>query len=104
MLMLSPLTNLLVFFDKLADGYSLDQTFDCDETGLYYKMLPVSTLSTIHSDPSGTKKAKERIAINACSNASGFIKLPLLFIGKVKYPRCFRKTARCVSMPEKCLG
>lgn len=76
-------------FSKITDGYSLDQVFNCDETGLYYKMLPGRTLTTIHNDPSGTKKVKERVTINACSNASGSIKLPLLFIGKAKNPRCF---------------
>jgi len=36
------------------------------------------------------QKVKERVTINACSNASGSIKLPLLFIGKAKNLRCFR--------------
>ena len=36
------------------------------------------------------KKAKDRVTINACANASGTIKLPLLLIGKAKNPRCFR--------------
>ena len=79
-------------FKDLTNGYSLDQIFNCDETGLYYKMLPGRTLTTAHNDPIGTKKAKERVTINACSNASGSIKLPLLFIGKAKNPRCFRGT------------
>ena len=77
-------------FPEISKGYSLDQIFNCDETGLYYKMLPGHTLATAHSEPAGTKKAKERVTINACSNASGSIKLPLLLIGKAKTPRCFR--------------
>lgn len=36
------------------------------------------------------KKAKDRVTINACSNASGTIKLPLQLIGKSKRPRCFK--------------
>ena len=40
--------------------------------------------------PIGAKKAKEHITINACANATGTIKLPLLFIGKYNNPRCFR--------------
>ena len=39
----------------------------------------------------GQKKCKDRVTINACSNASGSIKLPLLFIGKSARPRCFRR-------------
>ena len=45
---------------------------------------------TVNDEPAGGKKAKERMTINACPNASGTIQLPLLLIGKAKNPRCFR--------------
>ena len=77
-------------FAELTDGYTRDQIFNCDDTGLYYKMFPGRTLTTVHNDPKGAKKAKERITINVCANATGTIKLPLLFIGKYNNPRCFR--------------
>ena len=44
----------------------------------------------MHTEPSGTKKPRERVTINACANASGSIKLPLQMIGRAKTPRCFR--------------
>ena len=44
----------------------------------------------LHNDPIGIKKSKERITINACANATGTIKLPLLFTGKYNNLRCFR--------------
>ena len=50
-------------------------------------MLPGHTLASVHNRTDGTKKAKDRVKINACANASGTIKLPLLLIGK--NPRCF---------------
>ena len=34
------------------------------------------------------------MTINARSNASGTIKLPLLLIGKAKNPRCFKNVSR----------
>ena len=77
-------------FAELTDGYTRDQIFNCDEAGLYYKMLQGRTPTTVHDDPIGAKKAKERITINACANTTGKIKLPLLFIGKYNNPRCFR--------------
>ena len=77
-------------FPDLTNGYSLDQIYNCDETGLYFKMLPGRTMVTVNDEPAGGKKAKERVTINACANASGTIKLPLLLIGKAKNPRCFR--------------
>ena len=53
-------------------------------------MLRGNTLASVNDRPDGTKKAKDRVTINACANASGTIKLPLLLIGKAKNPRCFR--------------
>ena len=74
-------------FSAMIEGYSVDQIFNCDETGLYFKMLPGHTLASVHNQPDETKKAKDRVTINACANASGTIKLPLLLIGKAKNPR-----------------
>jgi len=59
-------------------------------------MLPGLTLTMTHNDPSGTKKAKEHVTINACSKASGSIMLSLLFIGKAKNPRCFRGIVKSI--------
>ena len=46
--------------------------------------------ASVHNRPDETKKAKERVIINACANASGTTKLPLFLIDKAKNPRCFR--------------
>ena len=64
---------------------------NCDETGLYYELLPEKSLVT-HFDKSadGHKSQKERVTINTCSSVTGTIKLPLLFIGKSKNPLCFK--------------
>ena len=71
--------------------YTLHQIFNSDESGLYYKLLPEKTLAShFEKTADGRKKQKERVTINACSNASGSIKLPLLLIGKYKKPRCFK--------------
>ena len=69
----------------------LDHIFNCDETGLYFRLLPDKTLAaSFEKTAGGRKKAKDRVTINACSNASGMIKLPLHLIGKSKRPRCFK--------------
>ena len=71
--------------------FSLDQIFNCDETGLYFRLLPDVTLAaSFEKTADGRKKAKDRITLNACSNASGTIKLPLHMIGKSQRPRCFK--------------
>lgn len=70
---------------------SPDQVFNCDETGLYFRLLPEKTLAgAFEKTASGRKKSKDRITLNACANASGSIKLPLQLIGKSKQPRCFK--------------
>ena len=73
------------------EGLTLEQIYNCDETGLYYRMLPTQTLAAkTEKNASGMKKQKERVTLMACSNASGSHKLPLLFIGKAENPRCFK--------------
>jgi hypothetical protein len=73
------------------ENFSLDQIFNCDETGLYFRLLPDKTLASFfEKSPAGSKKSKDRVTVSACANASGRIKLSLLLIGKSKRPRCFR--------------
>ena len=43
-------------------------------------MLPGHLLASVNDWQDGTKKAKERVTINACANASGRIKIPVLFL------------------------
>ena len=75
----------------MIEGYLLPQIFNCDETGLCYRLLPTKTLvGGIEKKADGLKKAKDRITVNACANVTGDIKLPLLLIGKAKNPRCFK--------------
>ena len=76
-------------------GYSLHQVFICDETGLYYKLLPQKSLAP-HFEKSADehKTQRGRVTINACPNASGTIKLPLLLIGKAKNLHCFKNVSR----------
>ena len=73
------------------EGLTLEQIYNCDETGLYYKMLPTKNVTTkAEKNASGVKKQKERVTLMACSNVSGSHKLPFLFIGKAANPRCFK--------------
>ena len=69
--------------------------FNCDETGLYFKLMPDKTLASSFEKSADVRKTqKERVTINACANASGSIKLPLLLIGKSKNPQCFKNISR----------
>ena len=74
-----------------GEKFSMHQIFNCDETGLYYRLLPDKTLAaSFEKSADSRKKSKDRVTINACSNATGSIKLPLHLIGKAKKPRCFK--------------
>ncbi|MEW8693664.1 MAG: hypothetical protein AB2535_21740 [Candidatus Thiodiazotropha endolucinida] len=71
-------------------AYDPNNIYNMDETGLFYRLLPNSTLAT--GPVSGTKKQKDRITVALCSNATGTDKLVPLVIGKFQRPRCFGKT------------
>lgn len=74
-------------------GLSLNQIFNCDETGLNFRLLPQSTLaSSFEKSAAGRKKSMEQVTLKVCSNATGTIKLPIHLIGKAKKPRCFKGT------------
>ena len=92
----SNVSSVAPFKDELQqllerESLTLEQLYNCDETGLCYRMLPSKTLaSRSENEASGMKKQKDRITLLACSNATGMHKLPLMFIGKAANPRCFK--------------
>lgn len=78
-------------FEDLIQGYTKDQIFNADETGLNFKMLPNKSLAAkAEMSAPGHKLSKERITVLACSNASGSFCLPLMCIGKSKKPRALK--------------
>ena len=79
-------------FHKFVEQHNItpDQVFNCDETGLYWRLLPNKTLADasekcvkIFNSP------KDRVTLIATANASGDIQLPLVFIHKSAKPHCF---------------
>lgn len=83
------------------NGYSLDDIYNTDETGLNWKSLPSKSLaSKREAKAPGFKVSKERITIVTTANASGTHALPLVMIGKSKQPRCF-KNVTCLPVIYK---
>jgi len=70
--------------------YDAEDVYNLDETGLFYRLGPNSTLAS--GSIYGLKRSKERISIALCCNASGTDKQKSLVIGKFARPRCFGKT------------
>ena len=71
-------------------AYDPQDIYNMDETVLFYRLLPNSTLAT--GPVSGKKKQKERITVALCANATGTDKLVPLVIRKSAHPGCFGKT------------
>ena len=67
-------------FSCITAGYSRHSIFHFDETGLYFRILPVFTLASVRNRLDGTKN---QVTINANANASWNL------IGKAINPRCF---------------
>lgn len=77
--------------------YELANIFNVDETEIFYRLPPNRIyLSTTENKKTarGTKamKAKDRVSVYICTNATGSAKVPRAMIGKSKNPRCFRDT------------
>ncbi len=75
------------FYEELrslieTDGYTRDQIFNADETGLWWRMTPSCSLHSGTTRAANLKKAKDRVTILGCSNASGSYRLPLVLINK----------------------
>jgi hypothetical protein len=76
----------------IADGgYTDEELYNCDETALYYKLLPneSSDLKTVPST-TGMKTNKERATLLLCANKTGNHKLKSSCISKNQSPRCFK--------------
>jgi hypothetical protein len=75
--------------DLLKD-YQLEDIYNADETGLFYRTVPDKTVVYAKDDAHGMKKKKDRVTILLCANADGTDKRKPLMIGKSKMPRCFK--------------
>ena len=74
---------------SLCQQYDEENIFNADETGIYFRAMPDSTLTFRNDTRRGTKKSKERITcLLTCSMAGE--KKKILVVGKSKNPRCFK--------------
>ena len=69
-----------------------------------FRLLPNATYTApneVRKRTRGTKaqKAKDRVTLITCTNATGTHKIPLVMIGKAENPRCFR--AKPCPLPYK---
>ena len=75
----------------LKDGLVLEQLYNADETGLYWRVLPKTTLaSAVEKDVPRGKSQKDRVTTLGCANAMGQHKLKPVLVGRYLNPRCFK--------------
>jgi len=88
---------------KGLEAYHAEDIFNMDETGLFFRCLPSQSYvsSGARREARGVKsmKAKDRVTLVCCSNATGAEKLPIAIIGKSKTPLCFRGAGRTPPVP-----
>ena len=72
----------------LTAQFEPQNIYNMDETGLFWKMLPSTGLSS--SNRPGLKRDKARITVVCCCNATGDDRVPLWLIGKAAMPRALR--------------
>ncbi|XP_067135810.1 jerky protein homolog-like [Centruroides vittatus] len=91
----SPVELYQIEFMKLIQSHnlSLEQIYNADETGLFWKALPSKSDKT----PFGFKSNKERISLLPCFNANGTHKLKLACVSCSKRPKFFQ------GLPEKAM-
>lgn len=73
---------------QLLMSYDLEDIWNGDETGLFWKMEPSRVLA--RTPLSGHKKEKSRVTIFCAANATGTEKMTLTFIHKYKSPRVMK--------------
>lgn len=75
----------------LIGQYDPEYVYNMDETGLFFRLVPRYTVLMPYEDINtvrGKKKAKARVTLVVCCNASGTERVPITMIGKAKEPAC----------------
>ena len=79
--------------NAITDGYALDDIWNLDETGCFYRDLPDKSLSEKAKRCKGGKKSKERLTVALITSTTGE-KRKLIVMGKYAKPRCLKNINR----------
>ncbi len=87
--LLAALDNLYMIIAQ----YDLENVYNMDETGLFFRLLPRYSLLMPDEDISttrGKKKSKDQVSLIMCANAMGTHKIPCRLISKPEAPACIK--------------
>lgn len=80
--------------DDFLRGYTKEQIYNADETGLNFKMMPKKSLASKNERSApGHKIDKQRVTVLFCANAEGNHRIRPMVIGKSKKPRALKNVA-----------
>jgi hypothetical protein len=79
--------------EDLVAGYEPRNVFNADETGLFFRMLPMKTLTVRGEKCTCSKMSKERLTLFICANMDGEIEIPIV-TGKAACATPFRHLDR----------
>lgn len=65
----------------ILDGYEPSDVYNCDETGLFFKLMPDKSLVLNQEVCKGGKRSKERYTVLLCTNWDGSHRLKPVVIG-----------------------
>ncbi|XP_046395150.1 tigger transposable element-derived protein 1-like [Ischnura elegans] len=85
--------NFIKVFEKLIgeEGYLLQQVFNCDETGLFWKKMHRRTFNTAEEKSlPGHKAMKDRLTLALCADAVGDFKMKPMLVYHSENPRAFK--------------
>ncbi|XP_057305270.1 tigger transposable element-derived protein 6-like [Hydractinia symbiolongicarpus] len=77
--------------NELIEGYSLDNIWNMDESGCFFKALPDKGLVSKGKQAKSGKKSKQRLTVAFFVNAAGERVDEPIIIWKSKSPRCFKR-------------
>jgi hypothetical protein len=81
-------------FQPIRERYSLQKTFNMDESGIFFNLLPERSLDLKGNKYHGGARSKEWLTAVFCCNADGSEKHKVWIIGKSKNPRCLKNVNR----------
>ena len=91
----APLQDLDAMREDLRQtlrNYNPEDIFNCDETGLFWKMKPNHTIS--NGPVSGTKQSKDHVTVLLTCNTTGSETMCPLFIHKYEIPELLKILTR----------
>ena len=83
---------------SICTGYRIEDIFNADETGLFFRALPTHSMVVKGDQASGGKKSKDRISVLLACSAAGE-KLEPFVIGHSAKRRCFRGLTSPLCLP-----